>query len=193
MHQLGMTDFVIDLDQYLKALASTQNLIKEAAATSKNSTSSTLLSPLTKEEEVTVTHTEVWWTGSNHDTSLTHDHPCYHKTCFQYRKLGYIHVNCHLYQCPICLRTSPSHIQACCLLKQHTPSQQASSSSSSGRGPSHHPQHSSCMVTIKSRLVSCISSARCSHSSSPTYIGDGVTNEAWDNLNDEPMYNTYEF
>ena len=59
MHQLGMTDFVIDLDRYLKELASTQNLIEEAT-TSKNSTSSTSSSPLTKEEETAITHTEVW-------------------------------------------------------------------------------------------------------------------------------------
>ena len=122
MHQLGMTNFVINLDQYLKELASTQNLIEEAAAASKNSTPSTSLSPLTKEEETALIHTEVWWTGSNHDASLAHDHLWYHKTCFQCRKLGYIHVNYSLYQCSICLRTSPSHIQACCLLKHHTPS-----------------------------------------------------------------------
>ena len=36
MHQLGMTDFVVDLDRYLKELASTQNLIEEATATSKD-------------------------------------------------------------------------------------------------------------------------------------------------------------
>ena len=32
MHQLGMTDFIIDLDRYLKELASIQNLIEEATA-----------------------------------------------------------------------------------------------------------------------------------------------------------------
>ena len=59
MHQLGMTDFIVNLDRYLKELASTQNLIKEAAATSKNSTPSASLSPLTKEEEVALEHTDV--------------------------------------------------------------------------------------------------------------------------------------
>ena len=71
MHQLGMTDFIVDLDRYLKELASTQNLIEETATASKNSTSSALSSLLTKEEEITLTHTEVWWTSSDHDASLT--------------------------------------------------------------------------------------------------------------------------
>ena len=51
MHQLGMTDFIINLDRYLKELASTKNLIEEVAAASKNSTPSTSSSSLTKEEE----------------------------------------------------------------------------------------------------------------------------------------------
>ena len=59
MHQLGMTDFIIDLDRYLKELASTQNLIEEATATSKNSTPSASSSPLTKEEETALERTEV--------------------------------------------------------------------------------------------------------------------------------------
>ena len=193
MHQLGMTDFIINLDRYLKELASTQNLIEEAAATSKNSTSSILSSLLTKEEETAFIHTEVWWTGSNHDASLTHDHPRYHKTCFQCRKLGHIRINCSLYQCSTCFKTSSGHIQAHCPLKRHTPSRQASSSSSSGRGSSHCPQHSSHMVTTKPHLASHILSAYHSRSSSPTYVDDGVTNEVWDNLDDEPAYNTYEF
>ena len=100
MHQLGMTDFIIDLDRYLKELAFTQNLIEEAAAASKNSTPSASLSPLTKKEEVALTCTKIWWTGSDHDISLACDHSRYHETCFQCRKLSHIHVNCHLYKCP---------------------------------------------------------------------------------------------
>ena len=140
MHQSGVTNFIVDLDRYLKELASTQHLIKEAAKDSTPSASSSLL---TKEEEVALTCTEIWWTGSNHDTSLACDHPHYHETCFQCRKLGYIHVDCHLYKCPTCFKTSPDHIQTCCPLKRCTPSQQASSSLSSGGGPSHHLQCSS--------------------------------------------------
>ena len=192
MHQLGMTDFIINLDRYLKELASTQNLIKEATA-SKNSTPSTSSSPLTQEEQIAIIHTKVWWTDSNNDVSLAHNHPCYHETCFQYRKLRHIHVNCYLYQCSTCLKTSPCHIQAHCPLKCHMPSQQALYSSSTDGGPSHHPQHSSCMVTIKPCLTSCISSAHHSHSSSLTYVNDEVTNKTWDNLDNEPTYNTYEF
>ena len=59
MHQLGMTDFIVNLDRYLKELASTQNLIEEAAAASKNSTLSASSSPLTKEEETTLEHTNI--------------------------------------------------------------------------------------------------------------------------------------
>ena len=59
MHQLDMTDFIVELDRYLKGLASIQNLIKEAATASKNSTPSTSLSPLTKEEETALVHTKV--------------------------------------------------------------------------------------------------------------------------------------
>ena len=193
MHQLGMTDFIVDLDRYLKELASTQNLIEEAAIAFKNSTPSASSSPLTKEEEVALEHTDIWWTGSNHDASLSRDHPQYHETCFQCRKLGHIRVDCSLYKCPTCFKWSPGHIQARCPLRRRTPSRQPSSSSSSGRGPSRRPQHSSCMVTTKSRLASRISSAHHSRSSSPTYVDDGVTNEAWDSLDDEPVYNTYEF
>ena len=60
MHQLGMTDFVINLDRYLKELASTQNLIEEAATASKNSTPSASSSPLIKEEEIALEHTDIW-------------------------------------------------------------------------------------------------------------------------------------
>ena len=193
MHQLGMTDFVVDLDRYLKELTSTQNLIKEAAAASKNSTPSTSSSPLTKEEEIALERTDIWWTGSNHDASLPHNHPHYNETCFHCRKLSHIRVHCPLYQCPTCFRWSPSHVQARCPLRRRTPSRQASSSSSSGGGPSRRPTRSSRMVTTKPHLASRISSARRSRSSSLTYVDDGVTNEAWDNLDDEPAYHDYEF
>ena len=36
MHQLDMTEFIVDLNQYLKVLASAQTLAKEAATASKN-------------------------------------------------------------------------------------------------------------------------------------------------------------
>ena len=117
MHQLGMTDFIVDLNRYLKELASSQNLIEEAAATSKNLTLSTLSSPLTKEVEIALERTDIWWTGSNHDASLSRDHPCYHETCFQCRKLGHICVNCSLYKCPTCFKWSSGHVQARCLLR----------------------------------------------------------------------------
>ena len=193
MHQLGMTDFVVDLDRYLKELASAQNLIEEAAAASKNSTPSASSSPLTKEEEIALERTDIWWTGSNHDASLSRDHPRYSETCFQCRKLGHIRINCPLYQCPTCFKWSPGHVQARCPLRRRIPSRQASSSSSSGGGPSRRPQRSHRMVTTKPRLASRISSTRRSRSSSPTYVDDGVTNEAWDNLDDEPAYHDYEF
>ena len=190
MHQLGMTHFVVELDRYLKELASTQNLIKKATTTSKNCTPSISSSSLTKEEETTLVCIKVWWTGSNHDASLSCDSPQYHETCFQCRKLRHIHVNCSLYKCPTCFKTSSSHIQACCPLRRCTPSRQESSSSSSDGGPSCRPQCSSCMVTTKPRLTFRILLACRSRSSSLTYVNDGVTNEAWDNLDDEPTYNT---
>ena len=59
MHQLGMTDFIVDLDRYLKELASTQNLIEEAATASKNSTPSASSSLLTKEEEAALECTDI--------------------------------------------------------------------------------------------------------------------------------------
>ena len=140
MHQLGMTNFVVDLNRYLKELASTQNLIEEATTASKNSTSSASSSPLTKEEEIALERTDIWWTGSNHDASLSRDHPRYNETCFQCRKLGHIRVDCPLYKCPTCFKWSPGHVQARCPLRRRTPSRQASSSSSSGGGPSRRPQ-----------------------------------------------------
>ena len=102
-----MTDFVVDLNRYLKELASTQDLIKEAATASKNSTPSASSSPLTKEEEITLERTDIWWTSSNHNASLSRDHPHYHETCFQCRKLGHIRVDCSLYKCPTCFKWSP--------------------------------------------------------------------------------------
>ena len=117
MHQLGMTDFIVDLDRYLKELASTQNLIEEATTASKSSTPSTSSSSLTKEEEIALERTDIWWTSSNHDASLSCDHPRYHETCFQCRKLRHIRVDCPLYKCPTCFKWSPSHIQARCPLR----------------------------------------------------------------------------
>ena len=49
------------------------------------------------------------------------------------------------------------------------------------------------MVTTKPHLASHILSTHHSRSLSLTYVDDGVTNEAWDNLDDEPAYNAYEF
>ena len=96
IHQLGMTDFIKDLDQYLKELASTKTIAEEAATTSKNSTLSTSSSPLTQEEHDALTYTKIWWTGSNHGIPLTYDYLCYNETYFQCRKLRHIHINCYL-------------------------------------------------------------------------------------------------
>ena len=86
-------------------------------------------------------------------------------------------------------RSHPSPLSA----QRHKPSWLASSSSSSGRGPSRHLQCSTHIITTKPHLTSHISLACHSCSSSLTYVNDGVTNEAWDNLDDKPAYNTYEF
>ncbi|KIN95945.1 hypothetical protein M404DRAFT_33751 [Pisolithus tinctorius Marx 270] len=48
------------------------------------------------------------------DRPLTLSDPCYCQTCYVCRCLGHIHVNCGLYECPLCHATCPGHTQAQC-------------------------------------------------------------------------------
>ncbi|KIO03592.1 hypothetical protein M404DRAFT_26903 [Pisolithus tinctorius Marx 270] len=45
---------------------------------------------------------------------LTPSDPRYRQACYVCRCLGHIHINCGLYECPLCHATRPGHTQAQC-------------------------------------------------------------------------------
>ncbi|KIN94798.1 hypothetical protein M404DRAFT_34692 [Pisolithus tinctorius Marx 270] len=59
------------------------------------------------------------------DHPLTPSNPCYCQACYICHHLGYIHVNCGLYKCPLCHATRPGHTQAQCpSIHPHCPLQE---------------------------------------------------------------------
>ncbi|KIO01287.1 hypothetical protein M404DRAFT_28823 [Pisolithus tinctorius Marx 270] len=53
-------------------------------------------------------------TMTGFDRLLTPSNPRYRQTCYVCRHLGHIHVNCGLYECPLCHATGPGHTRAQC-------------------------------------------------------------------------------
>ncbi|KIO08943.1 hypothetical protein M404DRAFT_22763 [Pisolithus tinctorius Marx 270] len=59
------------------------------------------------------------------DCPLTPSDPCYHQTCYVCHRLGHVHIDCGLYECPLCHTTRPRHTQAHCpSLRPHRPLQE---------------------------------------------------------------------
>ena len=105
LQQLGMPEFVEDIERYLWEIAPSVIHPKTPSASS---------SPLEPEEQRLVEAMEANWRGHDGTIPLTPSHPRYHDACFACRRLGHVRVNCRYYQCPSCLEWAPNHTQRNC-------------------------------------------------------------------------------
>ena len=142
MYQLGMLEFLDDLDCYLREnAAATGNPIPlignfpHSPTTGPSASSSTV----DENERRILDLTEV-----QHDRTLGHlplppSHPDYSKACYQCHRLTHLRKDCAVYQCPTCLRWAPGHSQGRCPLHHTSQPPRTSSSSSSGSNQSRRP------------------------------------------------------
>ena len=120
LQQLGMPEFVEDVERYLWQIAPNVIIPKTPSASS---------SPLGSEEQQLVEAMEANWRGHDGTKPLTPSHPRYHNACFACRHLGHVRVNCRYYQCPTCLEWVPNHMQGRCP-RSHTYRRRPSTASS---------------------------------------------------------------
>ena len=131
LQQLGMPEFVEDIERYLWQIAPNVIIPKTPSASS---------SPLESEEQQLVEAMEANWHGHDGTTPLTPSHPRYHDACFACHRLGHVRVNCRYYQCPTCLEWAPNHTQGRCpRSRTHHRRPSAASSLSSYSPPSPTP------------------------------------------------------
>ena len=147
LQQLGMPEFIADIEWYLWKIAPT--IVWEPSTPSASS------SPLNSEEKDLVETMEINWRGHDGNIPLAPSHPRYHEACFACRRLGHRHVNCCYYQCPRCLEWSPNHTQGCC---PRNCTNQICRPSTSSSGSSHQPSSSSPLPTRPRPLIERMSS-----------------------------------
>ena len=116
MYQLGMLEFLEDIDRYMLELSrrnssgsSPSFVTALSTQTSSSSNVSASSSPLASEEERVLQRLESWWTGGNAQVPLPTTHPRYHQACHSCHRLGHYQNQCPVYQCPSCLHWAPSH------------------------------------------------------------------------------------
>ena len=105
LQQLGMPEFIADVERYLWKIA--PNVVPP-------STPSASSSPLGSEEQRLIETMEANWLGHDRTTPLTPSHPRYRESCFACQRIGHIRIHCHYYQCPTCLEWAPGHTQGRC-------------------------------------------------------------------------------
>ena len=136
MYQLGMLEFLEDIDRYMMELSrrnSPDSSSSFVTAVSTRTTSSTNISasssPLVSNEERVLQRVESWWTGGNSQVPLPSTHPRYHQACHSCHRLGHYRNQCPIYQCPSCTRWAPGHNPNRCPL-HHRPIPRSPSDSS---------------------------------------------------------------
>ena len=141
MYQLGMLEFLEDIDRYMLEL-SRQNSPSSSSsfvtALSTQTTSSSNIStssfPVASEEERVLQRLESWWTGGDPQVPLPSTHPRYHQACHSCHCLGHYRNQCPVYQCPSCLRWEPGHNpNRCPLRRRPIPPSSSDSSLSTSR------------------------------------------------------------
>ena len=108
MFQLGMPEFLEDIDRYLRELQAIPTCTDMPYPSP---------SPLSPDAEQALHRMELIYEISTRGTldgeftyaPLCADHPRYRETCYQCHCLGHLWANCPYYECPHCLQFSPGH------------------------------------------------------------------------------------
>ena len=175
-YQLQMPEFTDNVERYVKEMTTSTNPQPLPSASS---------SPLSPEVKLTLQRAELRYevdiTGTIHgkpvDAPLSHNHPCYHESCFKCCHLGHIHIHCQQYVCPICKVNRPGHPQHCCPLSRPHPHSSSSLSSSSSQPCPIPPSHSCRMIPENS-----IVQRHNPHSRSPPYSCSPLEDFEYDNI-----------
>ena len=149
MYQLGMVEFLEDIDRYMLELSRRNSPDSSASfvtALSSRTTSSSNVSasssPLLSDEERVLQCIESWWTGGHAQVPLPSTHPRYHQACHSCHRLGHYRNSCPVYQCPSCTRWAPGHNPNRCPLRRrpipHSPSDSSPATSRQLSGSSRH-------------------------------------------------------
>ena len=136
LHQLGMQDFLTDLDRFVKENHAALRMPPPVFGTS--STPSTSSNPTTHHDTVFFRTAQTELDRLQGTAPLLPTHPKYSDTCFQCHHLGHLRTNCPVYQCPLCLHWAPGHPQMRCPLRRRTnpPTSSSSTSPTSSRSTS---------------------------------------------------------
>ena len=159
MYQLGMLEFLEDIDRYMMELSrrnSPDSSSSFVTALSTCTTSSTNISasssPLVSDEERVLQRVESWWTGGNSQVPLPSTHPCYHQACHSCHRLGHYRNQCPVYQCPSCTRWAPGHNPNHCPLRRrpipHSPSDSSPTTSRRSSGSSRRSLVLACIFLL---------------------------------------------
>ena len=126
MYQLGMLEFLEDIDRYMLELShwnspdSSSSFVTPLSTRTTSSTNiSASSSPLVSDEEHVLQRVESWWTGGNSQVPLPSTHPRYHQACHSCHRLGHYRNQCPVYQCPSYTRWAPGHNPNHCPLRRH--------------------------------------------------------------------------
>ena len=208
MYQLGMLEFLEDIDRYMLELSrrnspdsSSSFVTALSTRTTPSSNISASSSPLVSDEERVLKRVESWWTGGNTQVPLPPTHPRYHQACHSCHRLGHYRNQCPVYQCHSCLRWAPGHNPNHCPLRRrplpHSPtdsspttSRQSSGSSRCSPVPTPPPRHSHSPYP----WPYCPCNRNCSpisdHDDIDVYediLGDGVIDSVgWSNITGSP-------
>jgi hypothetical protein len=134
MYQLGMLEFLQDIDRYIRELAEAHSPpSSEYESTVSICSISASSSPLNSDEEKVFLQIESMWTGGHGMVPLPTYHPHYNDSCHHCHHLGHFRPTCPFYQCPHCMEWKPGHPQSNCPKRCRTtlaPSPSTSASSS---------------------------------------------------------------
>ena len=142
MYQLGMLEFLDDLDRYLQenavATRTPVPLIRNFShsPTFGPSTSSSIID---EDKRRTLDLAEIRRDRTLGCLPLPPSHPDYSRACYQCHWLAHLRKDCAVYQCPTCLRWALGHSQGRCPLLQISQPPRTSSSSSSGSSQPRRP------------------------------------------------------
>ena len=124
MYQLGMLEFLEDIDRYMLELShrnspdSSPSFVTALSTCTSSSNISASSSPLMSDKERVLQRVESWWTGGNLQVPLPSTHLRYHQACHFCHRLGHYRNQCPVYQCPHSTRWAPGHNPNRCPLRR---------------------------------------------------------------------------